>query len=494
MAKRSRRPSRPSRASASTVQKVDRELTLARTETVSFEVVCRPKSGASLPQLMGELSMDTLKDSTPEDRTLFDVSKRLQEQGFTVFVDDASSSVSAEGPAGLFEKTFQTRLRKRGRTLKAATREHSFEFIDTVKDAPEPSTVNVPGSLFVSIQRPPIFFASPLPPPIRYFHLRVPGDVAMLTHASATHRRTLPLGTAGATGHGVKVAMLDTGFNVQPYFARHGYRLNPIAAADAPPPANVDSNGHGTGEVANIFACAPDAQVFGVKMGGNPVLSFDKAMSIAPRVISCSWGFHLPGVTTLPPALVPLRLRIMSVVASGVTVVFSAGNGHVGFPGMMPEVISVGGVFADQNVNLRASNYASSFTSLIFPGRRVPDFCGLVGMQPKATYIMLPIPPSCAIDVDLGGVPQPNKDETATNDGWGVFSGTSAAAPQVAGICALLLQKRPTLTPAQVKAILRGTATDVTVGVSAMGQPAGPGVDAATGSGLVHALNAWLSA
>ena len=58
----------------------------------------------------------------------------------------------------------------------------------------------------------------------------------------------------------------------------------------------------------------------------------------------------------------------------------------------------------------------------------------------------------------------------------------------------LLLQKRPTLTPAQVKAILRGTATDVTVGVSAMGQPAGPGIDAATGSGLVHALNAWLSA
>jgi subtilisin family serine protease len=281
---------------------------------------------------------------------------------------------------------------------------------------------------------------------------------------------------------------------VQPYFAMHGYRLNPIAAADATPPANLDSNGHGTGEVANIFACAPDAQVFGVKMGGNAVLSFDKAMSIAPRVISCSWGFHLPGVTTLPPALVPLRLRIMSVVASGVTVVFSAGNGHVGFPGMMPEVISVGGVFANQNVNLRASNYASSFTSLIFPGRRVPDFCGLVGMQPKATYIMLPIPPSCAIDVDLGGGPQPNKDETATNDGWGVFSGTSAAAPQVAGICALLLQKRPTLTPAQVKAILRGTATDVTVGVSAMGQPAGPGVDAATGSGLVHALNAWLSA
>jgi subtilisin family serine protease len=468
-------------------------LSLQRTESISFEVVCRPRDGAGLTQLIAELSMDTLNRSTPEDRTLSEVAKRLQEQGFRVFVDDASSSVSAEGPCDLFEKVFQTKLRKRGRTLKTATREHSFDFLDTAKDAPEPNTVNVPGSIFVSIQRPPIFFGSPLPPPVRYLHLRVPGDVAMLTQASATHRRTTPAG-AGATGRGVRVAMLDTGFNVQPYFQMHGYRLNPLAAADALPPADLDSNGHGTAEVANIFACAPDAQVFGVKMGGNPVLSFDRAMSIAPRVISCSWGYHLPGVTTLPPALVPLRLRIMSVVASGVTVVFSAGNGHVGFPGMMPEVISVGGVFADQNVALQASNYASSFTSAIFPGRRVPDFCGLVGMQPRATYIMLPLPDGCAIDADLGGAPQPNKDETTANDGWAVISGTSAAAPQVAGICALLLQKRPTLLPAQVKAILRSTATDVTVGTSAMGQPAGPGVDAATGSGLVHALNAWQSA
>src|SRR5262249_12572713 len=174
--------------------------------------------------------------------------------------------------------------------------------------------------------------------------------------------------------------MIDSGFYPHPYFHLHGYRLNPTAAPDAVPPATTDNVGHGTGEVANIFACAPDARVWGVKMGGNPVLSFDKAMALLPQVISCSWGFHLPGVTVLPLPLVPLRLRILATVAAGVTVVFSAGNGHVAFPAMMPEVIAAGGVFVDQAANMRASSYASSFSSLIFPGRRVPDFCGLVGM------------------------------------------------------------------------------------------------------------------
>jgi len=484
---------RPRRARGKVeIQRSDRDVTPQRGETVSFEVVCRPRSGEGLPQMMTELTVDTLERSTPDGRTIQDVAKKIQELGFRVFVDDDSTSVSAEGPYDLFEKMFQTKLRKRSRTLKAAGREHTVEFFDTMPDAPEPNTMPIPGALYAAIQRRPIYFQSPLPPSVDYFHLNVPGDVAMLTQASATHRRSVGNG-ATATGRGVRIAMLDTGFFVHPFHEMHGYRLDPVEAADAIPPASNDPNGHGTGEVANIFACAPDAKVFGVKMGNNPVLSFDRAVAVGAKVISCSWGYHLPNITTLPPGLVPLRLRILAAVASGVTVVFSAGNGHVGFPGMMPEVISVGGVYADQNATLRASNYASSFMSLIFPGRRVPDFCGLVGMTPGASYIMLPIPSGCSIDNSLGGGSFPNGDETGTNDGWGVFSGTSAAAPQVAGLCALLLQKRPSLSPNHIKAILRATATDVTTGVSAMGETAGPGIDNATGAGLVNALRAWQS-
>jgi len=476
------------------MERIDREVEAKRGDIISFELVCRPRSGATLPQMMGELELDTVAKSKPDDKTIFEVAKKLQELGFQVFADDDSTSVSAEGPLSLFEATFQTKLRKRSRTLKFGAREQSFEFFDTIKDAPDPVTVNIPGALYAAIQRQPIYFQSPLPPPIKYFHLRVPGDVAMLTRASATHRHKTPAGDR-ATGVGIRIAMIDSGFFVHPYFDMHGYRLNPLLAADATPPATDDmSSGHGTAEVANIFACAPDAQVFGVKMGNNPVLSFDRALSIAPRVISCSWGYHLPGVNTLPPGLVPLRLRILSAVAAGVTVVFAGGNGQVAFPAMMPEVIAVGGVFADQNAALSASNYASSFTSLIYPGRKVPDFCGLVGMRPRGIYIMLPLQRGCDIDVNLGGGAFPSKDETGTNDGWAVISGTSAACPQVAGICALLLQKKPALTPAQVKAVLRASATDVTTGTSGMGQAAGPGIDPATGSGLVHALRAWQAA
>ena len=81
----------------------------------------------------------------------------------------------------------------------------------------------------------------------------------------------------------------------------------------------------------------------------------------------------------------------------------------------------------------------------------------------------------------------------ASDDGWGLFSGTgSAACPQVAGVVALMLEKNPNLTPAQVKQKLMNTARDVTSGSSGTGEAAGPGNDDATGAGLVDAKWAYL--
>jgi subtilisin family serine protease len=65
-----------------------------------------------------------------------------------------------------------------------------------------------------------------------------------------------------------------------------------------------------------------------------------------------------------------------------------------------------------------------------------------------------------------------------------VFTGTSSATPKVAGIVALMLSANPSLTPSQVKGILRKTADDIDR----------PGVDDKTGAGRVNALKAVRSA
>jgi subtilisin family serine protease len=158
---------------------------------------------------------------------------------------------------------------------------------------------------------------------------------------------------------------------------------------------------------------------------------------------------------------------------------------------MMREVISAGGVFVAEDGQMLASDYASAFDSRIYPGRHVPDLCGLVGQAANgASYIMLPVASGAALDA--------RSDGTRPDDGWGVFSGTSDAAPQLAGVCALLLEKNPGLTPSEVKSVLAAAARDVVLGAAnpasnanAGAMPAATGVDGATGSGLVDAFAAW---
>ena len=147
----------------------------------------------------------------------------------------------------------------------------------------------------------------------------------------------------------------------------------------------------------------------------------------------------------------------------------------------------------DSDESLRASDYASGFTSPIYAGRKCPDLSGLVGMRPSAAYIMLPLEPGDSIDTGSAGGTHPSKDETASNDGWAAFSGTSAAAPQLAGVAALIKQACSRLNPATVRTVLMSTARDVTTGScnpAAGPNAAGPGFDLATGAGLVDAYKA----
>jgi subtilisin family serine protease len=341
---------------------------------------------------------------------------------------------------------------------------------------------------------------SATPPALDRFHLKVPADVARLINATAIHQE-------GRTGRGVRIAMVDSGFaHAHPFFTTHNF-TSTVTLAPGATSRSTDPNGHGTGESANVFAIAPGATFIGVKVdndedpqaGATLLEGFQEALRHDPHIISVSLGYDLrqPGtnapMASLPNSLVALEAEIEAAVADGVVVVFAAGNGHYSFPGQMKEVISAGGVFVDRGGRMRASDYASAFKSPIYSGRTVPDFCGLVGLRPYADYIMLPIPPGCDIDREQGA-----HDGTTRTDGWGVFSGTSAAAPQLAAVCALLLEKNPGLTPGDVKAVLKRSARDVTTGSAnpasdprGSGLRASTGADGATGAGLVDAFAAF---
>ena len=72
--------------------------------------------------------------------------------------------------------------------------------------------------------------------------------------------------------------------------------------------------------------------------------------------------------------------------------------------------------------------YASGSLAISTVVATFPDVCGLVGLPPGAQYIMLPVEPDDTLDTDLAGGTHPNGDETAPDDGWATFSGTSGSS------------------------------------------------------------------
>jgi serine protease AprX len=458
-------------------------------DRVYFEAVLQSETGRSMFAPDAFLGPNNLEQFVPPGGRGVQAATALQSLGFRV-QHVGTFSVSADGPRQLWEKIFGTKVERRRQPFSEAHPElGELSYWSHIADTP----FVIPDDLKQLVERaypqlPPIFFESPLPPRVSYHHLRVPADIAMVLRATPVHKLAV-------TGKGVLVAMPDTGFYKHPFYAWHGYNYNATLAPDAVR-LERDEFGHGTAEAANIFANAPDIDFIGVKMGGNVTLAFKTASDLHPAVMTNSWGYSIPG-PTLPNSLKPLEAAVIEAVRTrGITVCFSAGNGHYGFPGQMPDVISVGGVYAYEDLvgndfRLEASNYASSFDSQIYPGRHVPDVCGLVGMKPGGIYIMLPVEPKDQIDVGLAGGSYPDRDETTADDGWAVISGTSASSPQVAGVCALLKQAQPGLSPGLIKAILRASARDVKKGKSALGQLAGEGHDGATGAGLVDANVAY---
>ncbi|MCM2411172.1 S8 family serine peptidase [Streptomyces sp. RKAG290] len=230
----------------------------------------------------------------------------------------------------------------------------------------------------------------PLPRDARY--LRLPEDAVRLAGAGRSH-------AAGVRGDGVRVVMVDTGLYDHPHHRAHGYRTTVVPALSALDPA-VDERGHGTAMSALLLAVAPRADLTMVKMACEsfsfPVAAFQRAVELAPDVISCSWG-------TLR-AEPHLHLEVANAVRRGITVLFAAGNGSTDRRTAMfqsvatPDAITVGGVHVGPDGHRQAADLASSYRSDVFPGRRVPDLSGPCGTLPHGDYVVFPTQPGCMFD------------------------------------------------------------------------------------------------
>lgn len=471
-----------------------RETTVVAAEQVVAEVSPRSLGGTSLFAAEEPITPENVGEFRSDPRDITDTSRELRRLGFDV-LHEGETTISIGGPPKLFQDVFSTRLRKE---KSDAAEGMKIEFFAPSAEEPEEELFHPPGDLDdliegVAIARPPEIYQSPIPPlappdPAAYRYLFLPDELALVVRATRTHR-------LGTTGRNVVVGMIDTGQFAHPFFNYHGFRVLPTLLGPGTSDPASDSFGHGTGESANIFAAAPDCRLRPIKGLMDPTGDFNVAVSStpSPRVLTNSWGYDIDyaGVS-LTPYLKTLEAAVANAIANKIVVCFAAGNGQHGWPGSMPGVISVGGVHVNYpGLDLEASSYASSFDSSLYPSRHVPDVCGVtgravtIGGSDYAPSHMLPVESGSTLD---GIIPSTG----SATDGWGLFSGTSAACPLVAGVVALLLEKNPTRTPVEIKNILIMSAMDVTTGTTRTGDTAGPGWDAATGAGLVDAKWAWI--
>lgn len=286
----------------------------------------------------------------------------------------------------------------------------------------------------------------------------------------------------GARGKGVTVAVIDTGIDYQHWALGEGFGPGFKVVAgydfindDADP---MDDHGHGT-HVAGIVAAnhrqlvgvAPDATLLAYKVldsvGGGTTSTVlagveraidpnqDGDPSDRADVVNMSLG---------GPAQPndPVIAAVERGIAAGAVFSLAAGNhgaaGTLGTPGLAPSAITVGATTLEDKV--------AAFSSGGPAGSN-----GEWALKPEIA----------APGVDI--------NSSVLDDRQRLASGTSMAAPHVAGVAALLLEKHPGWTPLDVKTAMISTAKPIAGRLSDEGETAGPFV-AFAGAGRVDALGA----
>ena len=307
----------------------------------------------------------------------------------------------------------------------------------------------------------------------------------------------------GVTGRGVGVAVVDSGVYAHPDLAG---RI--VAAIDftslAPTVSNVplsDLGGHGT-HVAGLIAgdgtrsaglytgVAPNANIIDVR-----VIDANGSSNVSIILRGLQWV--LANRTTYNIKVVNMSLGatptgsyksdLMATAAeilnfAGVNVVVSAGNtgplaGTITTPATDPYVITVGAL-DDNATPLLADDLMATFSArgrTLFDKIAKPDL-----VAPGRKMVSLRSPGS-ELDTLF-----PDRQVTvlgSASSDYYRLSGTSMAAPVVAGTIALMYERNPNLTPAQVKKRLKSTVTPLVFGTT---------LD--HGAGLVNAYRATSSA
>jgi serine protease AprX len=215
----------------------------------------------------------------------------------------------------------------------------------------------------------------------------------------------------------------------------------------------ADLVGYGSGAVLLIL----DA-VGGLDYAATHQFSFDNPI----RVTSNSWGSSGP----FDP-LNPVNVSTYELYKRGIVSVFAAGNDGPGEDthnpyAQAPWVISVG-----------AGEKDGVLTSFSSRGKRGES--GTFTMPDGREWTYFNEPTIVATGVDIvstraltGALPPLAAEQDQANLApahlpfYTHMSGTSMATPHVAGIVALMVEANPHLTPAQIKAILEDTATNMT--------------------------------
>lgn len=262
----------------------------------------------------------------------------------------------------------------------------------------------------------------------------------------------------------VIIAVVDTGIDLTHPDLKNkivpGYNI--ISQGKTPP---KDDNGHGThasgiaaadtNNKIGVAGTAPRCKLMPIKAldakgSGDTVnvaLGIVWAVDHGARVLNLSLGG--PNNETVKKAVeYALAKNVVVVAAMG-----NDGKNQRAYPAAIPGVISVGSVDSDQSRS-SFSNYGS-WISVASPGSSI--------LSTMPTY-------------------ETTMTESEKNKGYDYLDGTSMACPIVAGIAALVVSRNPTYTPAEVKARIESTATD-------LGKP---GYDVEFGHGLVNAFKAVL--